>query len=67
VKKSDRVALVHSRAFQYARSGEYPNWYLIELQLRREGLPEARSELDEPVLRAQLNEICRKHHAQSSD
>lgn len=65
MKKSGRMALVHNRAFRYARNGDYRNWYAIELQLRREGFPEARSELDTRALRAELNEICRKHHAQS--
>lgn len=65
MKKSEKVALVHSRAFQYARSGKYPNWYSIELKLRKEGFPEARAELDDRVLRAELNQICRGHRAET--
>lgn len=64
MNKKIRIDLVQRRAFQYAQSGQYSNWYAIELKLRKEGLSEARSELDNRALRAELNEICRKHHAQ---
>jgi hypothetical protein len=59
MKKIERRELARSRAFEMARSGEHRDWCEIELSLRDQGLNEARSVLDSPHTRRELDEICR--------
>ena len=59
MKKRKRIETIHKRAREYAKGGLYPGWQNIEWKLREEGLPEARSELDDPAIRAELDELCR--------
>jgi len=65
MKKRERIETIHKRACEYAKSGLYPGWQNIEWKLREEGLSEARSELDDPAIRAELDELC--HIAKSPD
>jgi hypothetical protein len=59
MKKSERRELARRRAFEMARSGEHHDWYEIEHALRNQGLDVARSVLDSPQTRKELDEICR--------
>ncbi len=45
--------------YELARSSKCPNWITIEWELRfNEGFPEALQFLDEPFIRAELDELC---------
>jgi hypothetical protein len=57
--KAQRIEKVRIRAWEYARSGGYRDWYSIELALRQQGLDEARSELDSKSIRDELDSICK--------
>ncbi|MBI1814943.1 MAG: hypothetical protein HYR72_08205 [Deltaproteobacteria bacterium] len=60
LKKPERLELIRRRAFEYAASGKFEDWYRIERALYKEGLKEARTELDRRLIREQLNEACRQ-------
>ena len=57
--KAQRIEKVRIRVREYARSGQYRDWYSIELALRQQGLDEARSELDSKSIRDELDSICK--------
>jgi hypothetical protein len=65
MKKSERKAQVRKRAPEYAKSGEFSSWLSIEHRLTSEGYPEARGELDDHIIRQQLDSLCKT--AQSSE
>jgi hypothetical protein len=47
------------RAYELARTGKFPSWITIEWELRfKEDFPEARDVLDNPSIRAELDELC---------
>ena len=59
MRKAERIEQVSKLSREYAQSGDYRNWYSIELALRQQGLPEARTYLDNKTLRDQLDEMCK--------
>jgi len=59
MKKRERIETIHKCACEYAKSGLNPSWQNIEWKLHEEGLPEARNELDDSAIRAELDELCR--------
>jgi hypothetical protein len=61
--KRERREYIHQRALEMARSGQYDEFMSIELALRAEGYSEARGELDNRVLRDQLNRLCKQARA----
>ncbi|HLA27770.1 MAG TPA: hypothetical protein VJZ49_07730 [Syntrophales bacterium] len=65
MKREKRIETIHKRSREYAKSGLYPGWQNIEWKLREEGLKEARNELVDSAIRAELDELC--HIAQSSE
>lgn len=60
MKKEERLETIHKRAYEYANSGRFSGWQEIEWKLRKEGLFEARDELDRPAMRSELDDLCRK-------
>lgn len=60
MKKSERRAEIKKRAYQYAKTGEHRNWLSIEHTLRFiDGLPEARTDLDDRLIRQELDTLCK--------
>ena len=52
---------IWSRAYELARSGKFPSWITIEWELRfKENFAEARRMLEDPFIRAELDELCRQ-------
>lgn len=47
------------RARALARSGDYANWSYIEAKLRRDGYDDALRVLGSPVLREELDRLCK--------
>lgn len=60
MRKNGKAELIHRRADELARSGQYGDWGGIERALRAEGHLEARQLLDNQFRRAELNEMCRQ-------
>jgi hypothetical protein len=58
-KKEERHVYVRKRAEEFARSGDFSSWLFIELAIKNEGYPEARSILDVRSLRQQLDSTCK--------
>jgi hypothetical protein len=59
VKNDDRNEGLWRRAYELARSGKFPSWITIEWELRfNEDCPEAREMLEDPFIRAELDELC---------
>lgn len=58
MKKSERIELIHEKAYEYACSGKHMNYLTIESALTSEGFIEARTELDNRYIRDELNNIC---------
>ena len=65
MKKEERLEIIHKRAYEYANSGRFSGWQEIEWKLRKEGLFEARDEIDRPAMRSELDDLCRKARLQS--
>lgn len=61
--KIERHEEIVKEAFRMADSGKYTSWNQIEIDLRRDGLSEARSLLDHRDIRSELNEHCAAAHA----
>jgi hypothetical protein len=59
VNKHERQEYVTKRAREMAQSGEYPSWNIIESILIRDGYSEARGWLDDSLIRAELNQLCK--------
>ena len=64
MKKDERYTYIRQQANELARSGKYIDWLSVERALRNDGWSEARAILDNPVIREELNQICK--NAQSS-
>lgn len=60
MKKEERLETIHKRAYEYANCGRFNGWQEIEWKLRKEGLFEARDELDCAAMRSELDDLCRK-------
>jgi hypothetical protein len=61
MRKAEREAFIRRRARELAETGEYQNWLAIEAQLRlREGQPEARTFLDNNLLREEMDVACQR-------
>ena len=59
--KREQREYVPGRARELARSGEFTNWYQIEVHLRQEEFcPEARHVLDNERTRDELDRMCRE-------
>ena len=59
MKKSERKAEIRKRAYEYAKSGECNGWLSIEHKIAYEdGFHEARTELDYPHIRQELDSLC---------
>ena len=65
MRKKERAELIHRRADEMARSGQYEDWGSIERALRAEGHSEARQLLDSQFRREELNEMCRQAHQEN--
>ena len=59
MRKAERIERIREKAYDYARSGKYKDWYIIEFTLRQQGYHEARSELDSRHIREDLDQICK--------
>ncbi|HEX8573065.1 MAG TPA: hypothetical protein VF759_09965 [Allosphingosinicella sp.] len=59
MRKRERQAYILQRAREMAATGEYRNWHHIEVHLRSDGYPEARSVLDDSFIRRELDEACK--------
>ena len=59
VKKAERSELILRRARECARSGDYKDWYAIEIALRDQGFREPRSVFDNSGIRPELDAACR--------
>ena len=57
--KAERLEYIRRTARELARSGEYDSWISIEFALRQRGYHEARSELDNRGIRAELDSYCK--------
>ena len=55
---STTVSEMSTLAVELAKSGHYPGWATVELELRDRGYPEAEHWLFNPSLRQRLNSIC---------
>ena len=56
---ADKQERIWKRAYEMARSGEFPSWITIEWELRfNEEFPEARQMLEDPFIRAELDRLC---------
>ena len=59
MKKAERKTEIRKRAYEYAKSGEYNGWLSIEHKIANDdGLHEARTELDNPNIRQELDSLC---------
>ena len=57
--KAERKNEVRKKADEYARSGTFQNWQMIERELiHNDGLTEARWILDDILTREHLNRLC---------
>ena len=57
----NRQERIWRRVYELARSGKFPSWITIEWELRfNEGFPEARQMLEDPFIRAELDELCKQ-------
>ncbi len=65
MNKAEKKEFIIKRAEELARSGEYNDYMSIEIALRGEGFPEARSILHSRSLRQELTEIIQQ--AKSSE
>lgn len=65
MRKKERAELIYCRADEMARSGQYEDWFSIEIALRAEGYREARQLLDSNFRRQELNEMCRQARQKS--
>ena len=55
----DKQQRMWRRTYELARSGKFPSWITIEWELRfNEGLPGAREMLEDPFIRAELDQLC---------
>ena len=61
--KTERREEIVKEAYRMADSGRYTSWHQIEIDLRRDGLTEARSLLDHRDIRRDLDEHCAAAHA----
>jgi hypothetical protein len=59
MKKSEQRTEIRKRALEYAKSGEFSSWLLIEHRLALEGYSEARNVLDDHITRQQLDSLCK--------
>ena len=60
MRKKEREELIYTLAYEYAKSGEYKNYFSIEIKLRSEGYIEARAILDNEHIRKELDELCKQ-------
>ena len=57
----DKQERMWRRAYELARSGIFSGWITIEWELRfKEDFPEALQFLDDPFIRAELDELCKQ-------
>jgi hypothetical protein len=56
--KKERQEEIIREAYRLADSGKFSGWHQIEMDLRNDGLSEARSLLDHRDIRSELNERC---------
>jgi hypothetical protein len=60
MNRDERHAYVMRRAFDLARTGDYPDWSSIEIELcSRENFPEARQWLATRAVRNELDRACK--------
>jgi len=59
MKKDKRHIYISQQANELARSGKHMDWLSVEWALRSEGFSEARSLLDNPQIREELDRICK--------
>jgi hypothetical protein len=60
MNRDERHAYVMRRAFDLARTGDYPDWSSIEIELcARENFPEARQWLATRAVRNELDRTCK--------
>ena len=57
--KRDREDFIERRAFELAETGQYRDYRDVEMVLRSEGYPEARTVLDNSFLREQIKKVCK--------
>lgn len=62
--KRERAEHITRRSNELAASGQYASWLSIEHALRAEGFDEARQQLDNRFVRAELDELCRRARAE---
>jgi hypothetical protein len=58
MKKAERKALIKEWAEDYAKSGECSDWLVVEMMIRSNGWPEARTVLDNQSIRDKLDKLC---------
>ena len=56
--KAERAEYIRKRSEEMARSGDHLSYSSIEHKLRMEGYAEARHQLDNRDIRAELNRLC---------
>ena len=61
---SEIKELILKWAYEYAESGEFSDYVMIENKLKDDGYSEARTILDDEYIRKSLNEICNNNHTQ---
>jgi hypothetical protein len=67
MNRDERHAHVMRRAFDLARTGDYPDWSSIEIELcSRENFPEARQWLATRAVRNELDRACKSAGDRSS-